>query len=248
VLIIGAQKAGTSSLFTYLAEHPSMAPPFRKEVHYFDVNYHRGIRWYEAHFPVVQRGPSAGRRIGFEASPYYLAHPLAPHRIRGLLPGAKFIVLLRDPVARAISHYHHEVANGRESEPLPVALDREWERIAPDLDRLIDEPLHRSELHRRFSYQARGLYADQLAVWFDLFDREQVLILDSGRFFREPAACLARVCEFLEIAKPPTRQYPVVGGRRYPDADGETLERLRAFFRPHNERLWSLLGERFDWP
>src|SRR5690606_21702892 len=103
--------------------------------HYFDNNYDRGVAWYRAHFPVAVRGgsPQAGPiRIFGEASPYYLFHPRAAARARETVPAARLIVLLRDPVARAISHYQHSVRKGFETLSFPDAIERELAQISAE--------------------------------------------------------------------------------------------------------------------
>src|SRR5436309_16134274 len=104
-IVIGAQKSGTGSLYAYLNGHPDVAGARVKEVHYFDLHYHRGVDWYLDQFPDEA---AARPRCTGEASPYYLFHPHAPRRAFDLVPDARLIALLRDPVDRAISHYHHE--------------------------------------------------------------------------------------------------------------------------------------------
>lgn len=250
LLIIGAQKSGTSSLYSYLADHPSTAPAFQKEVHYFDANFHRGVRWYRSFFPTKRQlaRRDVGHAIPFEASPYYLAHPLVPHRVRGLLPTTKLIVLLRDPISRAISHYHHEVSRGREQLPMGEAFAREFERTSADFERLSNEPLYMGREFRCFSYKSRGLYADQLKRWLNVFPREQLLVLDGDRFFRETSHSMSRVCDFLAIpSREPPSGFRVVGGRDYEDVDPEIRAGLSEFFAPHNDRLRDLLKEEFDW-
>ena len=108
-LVIGAQKAGTTALYAYLRWHPGITGPSWKEVSFFDRHWWRGEAWYRGQFPLRGRG----RLVG-EASPSYLFHPLAPERVHSLVPGARLVALVRDPVARAYSHYQHEVALGRE--------------------------------------------------------------------------------------------------------------------------------------
>src|SRR5215470_750369 len=118
-LIIGAQKAGTTSLYAYLTAHRDVRPAGRKEVHYFDLGFTAGAElgegWYRSMFPLRARLALDGRRTGRpvrtgEASPYYLFHPAAPQRAAALVPEARLLVLVRDPVERAWSHYRHEVA------------------------------------------------------------------------------------------------------------------------------------------
>ncbi|MDQ4004850.1 MAG: sulfotransferase domain-containing protein, partial [Actinomycetota bacterium] len=116
-VVIGAKRAGTTSLYAYLAEHPDVAPLFParqriKGVHYFDTNHHRGLRWYRSHMPSWIR--RTGGRLAGEASPYYLAHPLAAERAARTIPDAKLVVLLRNPADRAYSHYRERVRHDAE--------------------------------------------------------------------------------------------------------------------------------------
>ena len=123
-VILGAQKSGTSSLHYYLVQHPGVVAPLRKEVHYFDLNLARGEAWYRAHF-----GLDGEPGVSIDSSPYYLYHPVVPARLHALLPGARLIVLLRDPVRRAYSHYWHERDKGRESLAFEDAVAAEAERL-----------------------------------------------------------------------------------------------------------------------
>src|SRR5690242_8679107 len=100
-LIIGAQRCGTTSLFEYLANHPEIVPPSVKKIHFFDSEYEKGEAWYRARFPVLENGFITG-----EATPYYLFHPRVPKRVRNWNPNVKLIVLLRNPVDRAYSHFY----------------------------------------------------------------------------------------------------------------------------------------------
>src|SRR6056297_3866495 len=99
---LGAQRSGTSTLNHYLSQHPQFRAPIRKEVHYFDKNYYRGVEWYKGYFPMQSRSRIS---VTGEVSPFYIFHPYCAERIARDLPHARFIVLLRNPVSRAISHY-----------------------------------------------------------------------------------------------------------------------------------------------
>ena len=192
--------------------------------------------------------PANGSRpVAIEASPYYLAHPLAPYRVRGLLPDVRLIVLLRDPVDRAISHHHHEVEDGHEKLSFAQAIRAEDERLRGEAERIRSIPLYNSFNHQHYSYLLRGRYAEQLELWFSLFPRSQFLILDSASFFADPHSTLRRVCEFLEVPPHSLPSYEPIGARSYPDIDAKLKEQLRQYFAPHNARLWSLLGEELSW-
>ncbi len=101
-MIIGAPKCGTTSLFEYLCGHPNVARPRRKEIHYFDERFERGLAWYRRHFPLVEKPQITG-----EATTAYLFAKNTPARAAALVPDAKLIAVLRDPVRRVISHYWH---------------------------------------------------------------------------------------------------------------------------------------------
>jgi hypothetical protein len=250
LVIIGAQRSGTTSLYQYLAANPAVGRSYLKEVHYFDLHYDRGVGWYRAHFPTTRdlraMGNGSGGGIALEATPNYLHHPLGPRRVRALLPQVKLVVLLRDPVSRAISHYQLSVSKGHESLPLEEALDREPERLAGERERLLSDPSYSGLSYAYFSYATRGRYAEQLEHWLAVFPREQLLVLDTAALFRDPDASVREVCEFAGIAHRPLKSYGVRQARDY-DQYAAVRPRLREYFAPHNQRLQELLDQEFEW-
>ena len=251
-IIIGAQKCGTSSLYRYISEHPSAAPAIGKEVHFFDWHFERGPSWYRAHFPSMLYGAAFRARTGRklvtgEASPYYIFHPHVPARVKALLPQVKLIAMLRDPVERAISSYFHQVRSGNETLTLAEALEQEPARITDAAERLAGGQKARSRAHRKFSYLARGIYADQLEGWLEHFPREQLLVLRSEDLFADPAQSLARVFEFLGLPAWQAAQFPRFNAGEYSDVDPAVRDWLVRYFAPHNERLYALLGRDFGW-
>jgi hypothetical protein len=244
-LLLGAQKSGTTALFNYLCACSDVAPPERFELHYFDNEFWRGFRWYLTHFPRKNAGrPGA---ITGEKSPYYLFHPQAPLRVLATLPDCRFLVLLRDPVARAYSHFRHSQEHGFEKlASFEEAIDAEQERLEGEAESLSD-PGHRSFAHQHYSYLARSVYADQLERWLTYFPLSRFLVLQSERLFGEPDAALAEVSRFLGLRgdRPPAFEARNVGS--YSPLPGHLEDRLRQHFQPHNERLFTLLGTRFTW-
>ncbi|UCC92585.1 MAG: sulfotransferase domain-containing protein [Thermoplasmata archaeon] len=243
-VIIGGMKCGTTSIYKYLVQHPSVEKGFMEEVHYFDLNYHRGLSWYRAHFPKKGKdSPIAG-----DDSPYYLFHPLVPERVARDLPEAKLIVLLRNPVDRAFSHYNHELKRGRETLSFPEALEREDERLEGEVDRMEADGEYNSHNHQRFSYTARGRYAEQLERWFSVIPRERFLIMQSEEMFRDPASALAITLDFLDLPPLESPSFPVHNPGGYSSSiDPGTRSRLEEHFRPLNQELYRLLGRSFDW-
>jgi hypothetical protein len=245
-LVIGAQRSGTTTLWSYLLSTGKVRQPERKGIQYFTLHADRGPRWYRGNFPLARPGRDW---ITGEGSPYYLFHPRAPALAARVLPEARLVALLRNPVDRAYSHYHHELRMGAESlASFEEALAAEQERTAGEAERLLADPSYHSPAHRHFTYLARGRYAEQLERWLEHFPREQLLVLSSEELFGEPAAALARLHAFLRLPPPdgePT--LPHEHRASYPPMRPETRTRLLAYFCPHNERLFALLGRRFDW-
>ena len=247
-LILGAQRSGTTSLYRYLAEHPGITAPVRKEIQYFTLHHGRGDGWYRAHFPIALAASGGRRRLTFEATPYYLFHPLAPARAATALPDAKLLVLLRDPVARAFSHWQHTAERGLEPLAFEDALDAEEVRLAGEAERLTSDPNSRSDAHRLWSYVSRGRYAEQLERWLGSYPQDRLLVLLSEDLYQHPAETHARALQFLGLPAAPLDAYPRytrrAGGGTMADS---TRRRLADEFRPHNERLAALLGHDPGW-
>jgi len=251
-MIIGTQRGGTTSLYRYLCTHPAIATAHRKEVHYFDHSYAAGLAHYRAFFPLAaQRAwtQQVLRRpyLTGEASPYYLYHPLVPGRVHQLTPEARFIALLRNPVDRALSHYQMICRRGWEELSFEDALDREEERLYQDTAGVPEAERYSDARHRFYSYAARGRYAEQLERWLAVFPRKQLLVMSSEQFYANPPAAVNRVLEFLGLPTAPTTCEKQYNKAEYSKMPPETRRRLTEYFAPHNERLFSLLGERFDW-
>ena len=241
-VIIGAQKCGTSSLHGYLTQHPQVIAPLRKEVHYFDVNYMRGESWYRAHF-----GRAGEPGLNIDSSPYYLFHPLAAERMRALLPRAKLIVLLRDPVRRAYSQYWHEHGKNREPLDFEGALAAESSRVDEAHRRLANCEITASREHQIHSYVARGRYAEQLERWLQFYPREQLLVLRFEDMVQDPLETLNFTLAWLGLPPLQKAKLEARNTRNYPPMKPETAERLRAYFEPWNRRLEALVGQEMGW-
>lgn len=251
-VIIGAQKAGTTSLYSYLLRHPQVIAAFRKEVHFFDLKYARGPLWYRSHFPSVSELRERARATGApavcgEASPYYLFHPHSAERIARTVPDVKLIVLLRDPVARAYSHYRHSVRKGEETLPFEAALEREQQLIDSETRRMIDDEGYRSLPHQLFSYRSRGVYADQLETYWRFFPRNRLLIVRSEDLFADPVGLFPQILDFLGLGPFELNSTRAYNAGRYDRERIPLEEQLRAWFEPHNRRLYRLIGRDMGW-
>ncbi len=244
-LIIGAQRGGTTSLFYYLERHEHIYGPVRnKGVHYFDTDFGRSVSWYRSHFPTRR---SLERRGGAyavgEASPYYLFHPEIPARVAAVMPDVLAVAVLRDPVERAISHHHHEVARGHEHLPLAKALAAEEQRLAGETDRLAAEPTYVSKAHMHHGYVARSQYAPQIERWLEHFPGEQLLLLRTEDLQREPEPTLGRVTDFLGVDRLPVADYPKYNERSYDEVDPGIVAALRERFAASEARVAELAAE-----
>jgi hypothetical protein len=237
-IILGAARAGTTSLYSWLSAQPQVQPARRKEVHYFAVYYGRGARWYKGQFPIRRSGSITG-----EASPYLLYHPLAPERAHRDLPDStRFIVLLREPVDRALSNYWHARLHTRwESGSFEEAIASERNHSAAEHDKVLRGEF--SVGHRYNSYIARGRYAEQLQRWLAFFPIERFLILESELLQTDPTVSAA-LLEWLKI-DPSETPYPLVNAAaRLEAVDPELFRELHEYYVPYNEDLFALLGRR----
>ena len=192
-LCLGAQKSGTTTLYELLSRHPGVYLPPCKEVQYFTLESNRNTRWYSAHFQMANANQSCG-----EITPYYLFHPAAPLRIRKLIPHAKLIVMLRDPVERALSGYFHSVRHGFESLALEEAFDCENKRLAGAADILLNTG-RRHDSHQHHSYVSRSRYELQIGLYRQFFDQSQMLLIRSEDLFQNADSVWNRVLDFLGL-------------------------------------------------
>ena len=191
-LIAGVQKGGTTALFDYLSELPQLELPAVKEAHFFDDE--EDVDWAApdyARYHALFEDPA---RLWGEATPIYLYWPNALERIRAYNPAMKLILLFRDPVARAWSHWQMEYAKGKEREPFGWCIREGRARMA--------QSMPYAGFDRVYSYVERGFYGRQLAHALALFPREQLLLLGSDTLRRDPTRTIRAVCAFLGIAPP----------------------------------------------
>lgn len=243
-VIIGGMKCGSTALFQYLIQHPQIQGSVVKEVHFFDSRYAKGLKWYRKHFPIKLPGRVM---LTGEASPYYIFHPAVPERIWQTLPGVKLIALLRNPVDRAYLHYQHAKRKGFENLSFEEAIEAEPDRLKGERERLLADVNYRSSVYSAHSYVARGIYWEQLTRYYRFFDPSQILVLQSERLLANPQDVVNQTVAFLGL--PPFTLSDAVPKNKAEYAREPTAahRKLAAYFRPHNEKLYELIGERYDW-
>lgn len=235
-LIIGGIRCGTTSMIEYLGDHPSVGiPPDGRELHFFDRHFDRGPNWYRSWFPF--KGTS--KSTSGESSPTYLMEPGVPERVANLLPDVRLIVQLRDPVERAASHF--SLRRGKGSEPestLAAALEDEERRLQGNS--------HHQGLGGSIDcYFEQGSYVKGLRRWSEHFDRDQMLVVNSGELFTHPVAVYDRTLSFLGL-EPHQPDFVVHNATPRVDVEDETLARLRERYRPLNAELEGEYGIQFE--
>lgn len=248
-LIIGAAKSGTTSLFHYLTQHPRIIKPFKKEIHFFDKHFNKGVNWYKLHFPTKNEvNIGQNQAITGEATPYYISHPLVPSRVKMILPKVKIIVLLRNPVDRAFSNYNHMVRMGFEKESFENAIDLESERTLGELDKIVNDNLNYSFKHHHYSYLSRSIYHIELERWLQYFNIDRFLFINSEDLYTNPSEIFTQTTNFLDLEKYDNIKYKKMNsGGEYMQMNDQTRIRLINFFNPHNAKLFNLIGKVYDW-
>jgi hypothetical protein len=250
-LIIGAPKCGTTSLYYLLTEHPHVKPAAAKELHFFSSHFDLGIDWYRRCFPRPTHKDGRSTITG-EATPSYLADPYAPARVAEVVPQARLIVLLRNPVDRAYSHYQMGRRKGWETTAtFEEAVGAEHAVRPLGEGEATSESKNSITLDDGSWYLSAGIYVDQLARWSSFLRDERMLVLRSEDFSWRPEETLKRVLGFLELPDwvPEAGEFhkKLHSGGYEQEMQSATRRRLKEYFEPHNRRLYSLLDEDFGW-
>ncbi len=267
LIIVGAQKSATSSLFDYLSQHPQLLPSVQKEVHYFDGGpakdiryrdgkpvprqdaYERGPVWYHAQFP---RNSRPDLRMAFEATPEYMFKPPAAKRMYDLVPGAKLVAILRNPTERAISQYFMSRKPGKTNRGLPrepLPIKEAFEAEEGRLEAVIREQDYGNPLFSWYSYKLRGRYKEQLDRLLQYYSREQLLVLSTEDLLRDPEGTLRSVFAFVGVdtAFKVADLTPRGVAINKTDVPPEVYAYLNDYFRPHNQALFEMLGRDLGW-
>ena len=238
-IIAGASKCGTSSIYYYLSRHPQILLSHTKEIDFYWTNYRRGIDWYLAHFPTITDRPDF---ITGEATPNYLRFPQVAQRIKDTFPQTKIILLLRNPVDRAISWHYHKLNTGLTSESLSTAIATEIARLAT----VTEAEITNTGFYNPDNIMS-SLYIYKIKPWIELLGRDRFLILKSEDFYLDPLQQMEQVFEFLNLPNCPLDNYPKVNAGSYNRVDPELRKTLSEYFTPYNRQLEEYLDLEFNW-
>ena len=253
-LIIGFVKCGTTSMYQYLMKHPDINRSSGKEIDYFDRFYSRGINWYKVKFPlkikkffiknIVKKNFLTG-----EATPRYIEHPHALTRIKKTVPNAKFIILMRNPIDRAFSHYNMNMTNELEYLSFEDALKKEKKRIKGRYEKMQKIEDYYSWDYDIFGYLEHGIYVKYLKKWMDVFPKEQFLIIQTEEFKKNTSEVYSETLKFLNLPKHELDKYTFHKKLDYKKRvmKQETRKHLSEYFKPFNEELYEFLGVNYHW-
>ncbi|XP_072311677.1 heparan sulfate glucosamine 3-O-sulfotransferase 3B1-like [Eucyclogobius newberryi] len=249
-IIIGVKKGGTRALLEFLRVHPDIRA-VGAEPHFFDRNYDNGLEWYRELMPKTLEG-----QITMEKTPSYFVTREAPARISAMSRGTKLIVVVRDPVTRAISDYTQTLSKKPD---------------IPSFESLTFKNRTTGLIDTSWSAVQIGIYAKHLDNWLQYFPMEQLLFVSGERLISDPAGELGRVQDFLGLKRiitdkhfyfNQTKGFPCLKkaegsskphclgktkGRTHPNIDPEVVQRLRDFYRPFNLKFYQMTGHNFGW-
>ena len=236
-------------MYKYLCQHPNVIRADMKEPTNF-YRYPTSELQCRMHFPLqVTRYVRASllRRpfITGEASAEYLSKKEVPLHVQRLLPEVKLIILLRNPVTRAYSDY--QMLRRFETESFEDVVTRALRWLENDDLALLREAVCRLE-HQPLRYVERGLYLDHIEEWVKCFGPKQMMFIKSEELFAEPQRIYDEVCQFLGLKQHVLPEFPIAKRGSYAEKiPAEVTARLKAFYRPHNQRLYEFLGRDLRW-
>jgi len=215
-LIIGEMKCGTTALYNYITKHPQVKPAKKKEIGFFNSYYEQGLDWYQDHFPDYPKcvtGEASG----------YLKFPDAIERIYRTVPQVKLIVILRNPVDRAYSHYHMHLRKKKISIPFEKAI-----QSTP-------------------GYLNQGKYAWKLWKWMEYFPQKQFHIMQTEALYNAPRKTMNTVFKFLELPSCPLNGYKHHNTGSYKEMNPATRKKLIDYYKPYNKELYPFLETNYNW-
>ena len=257
-IVIGVGRGGTTSLFHYLSQHPCIEGSAYDELGFFDDNFHLGLNWYRSLFPTKFTKNKIEKKYGkfltYEVTPQYIRRPWVAKRILQTFPKMKFILLLRNPIDRTLSHYYlakrtnHKILQDKDG---ILSFDAIVHRDIESISRFekgksdLDENYFRDFIEKTFL--GRGLYVQFLREWFKVYDKEHFLILSTEELANNTQNTLNKIFKFLKITEfeIPNIQKHNIG--KYDPMNDDTRKKLVEFFEKYNQSLYKLLGKDFGW-
>ena len=247
-MIIGSQKSGTSSLAHYLSLHPNVKFSHVKEIHFFNQNINRPLSEYKHYFPTIPYKKLYKNSIAGEATPDYMAYPQFAEALSQISPDIKLIVLLKNPVDRAFSHYKHNLMMNREWLSFEDAIEIEDKRINLNYIDLFKTKKDAIKNYSNYSYKEKGIYYRQLKWLYSKFPKNNIKIIEFKEFINNTETVYDDTCKFLGINKSRLKSFEAKNVSKINiEFNIDTRTKLKAYFEHHNEKLFKLIGKKYNW-
>jgi len=249
-LIIGAKRCGTTSLFSHLPEHPSIAKSHHDNIGFFNDNFHLGVNWYKSFFPTITYKKKIekqhGKFLAFDVTTKYMESKITAKNIKKIKPEMKIIIMLRNPIDRAYSQFNLSVKEKTEKLNFEEAISEEMNRLKTDISNYHEKELLEFPNHDRH-YIKKSLYAMQLKPWFNIFPRKNILVLSTEEFRDNAEKIYNTIFNFLDLPKVQIKNKKHMQKGEYPPMNKEIRQELIKFFREYNMNLFELIGKNFEW-
>ena len=246
--VIGPGRTGTTSLFHYLDQHPSLSKSAYDELGFFDVNFHLGFHWYRSLFPSILTKFRIKLKTNFfmtyDVTPSYVRRPWIARRIKKLFPNSKLIIVLRNPIDKTYSHYYLSTTSG-ETRNFEEVIKKDMDDISKWNVNSKDDNYFATKVEN--SKLARGFYVEQLLPWFELFPKNQILIISSEELASNTKNVMSEIFKFLNLPDYKIPNIEKVNVSKYSKMNPDTRKILIDFFKPYNEQLFKFLDRKFDW-
>ena len=248
-IIFGTVRSGTTSLYYNICNHPCIEPADYDEIGFFDSNFELGINWYKSHFPTINKKNIILKKEKYfatgEDTPFYFWNEDVINRILKLIPNVRLIAILRNPVDRTYSNYHLARRQKDEESSFEDVIKKEKAFIEKELK--IGENISFEKEVDIWPFMSRSIYVEQLKKWYKKFPSEQIHIISTEDFLKEPDATLKNIFEFLNVPNKEISNLEKKKVAKYDKMKDETRKDLLDFFKPYNEQLFDLIGKRFQW-
>jgi hypothetical protein len=247
--VIGVVRSGTTSLFHYLSQHPCIEGSAYDELGYFDDNFHLGLNWYRSLFPTKFTKNKIEKKYGkfltYDVTPFYIYNPLVVKRILKYFSNSKIIASLRNPIDRAYSNYMIAFQDGDIDCSFEDVIQSELDEINEAKTKLNDESFLVDIYYNRIL--SRGFYADQLKIWYELFPKDQLLMISSEDLANNTNDTLNQIFNFLGLSDIKINDTSQKNKREYSPMKEKTRNLLIEFYKPRNQELYRLVNRKFDW-
>tara|TARA_B100001123_G_C15227741_1_gene993870 strand:- start:48 stop:875 length:828 start_codon:yes stop_codon:yes gene_type:complete len=242
-IIAGTVRSGTTSLYNYICNHPSVLPAAYDEIGFFDSNFQLGTMWYQSMFPTKKQMELVQEKTNFcltgEDTPFYFWNKDAIKRISELIPNCKIIMIFRNPVDRAYSNYQLGKRENKE--------DLSFEKTIEIEKQIINKGTKNLNFSEPRTYLIKSLYSLQLKNWLTSFSKDQLYFLSTEQLSSKPNETMSGIFNFLGLPRHTLSEFKKEKKAIYPEMNISTRNDLLEFFKPYNNELFSLIGNNFSW-